>query len=847
MARYYSRSERPMMQNGVGTGSRPDSSQPGGGPTTTSNGYATIPAYLGGAFPTPSLISYSPIKPARYKFTDPQQFAETYGQFNRGEIQKNFELAKGQALDQLDLELQGLQSFVPAASALKRQETSIDNIFNQQQRSQQVNTALPQAGRQLSEQGARAETYAAGRVPDSILDRGLELGIRSNAADAATSGGFGARSSVAQKGSDLMSAERRIQLSQYGEQLLGNNITQTANLFLAPTEYSDAGQQVRVTPEVGAGRLAAENLSQYNALTTMSVPQAFQGQVQQRQYVTSLRQQNKQFNASNQLAADQFNAQTQNQFGLTKFQYEVGFAGAEAGANQTAINTEIALAQQAAAQEAFSQGQSDATASQDIISGIGAVADVFSVASSLFGGGDTPDVGDGAALKSANLEPSDISTSQAGLNSFTPYTQQTAPVSSAPSVAPAAITATPRIVEGSSESAQGYTPARQSYATPELTGFSQATGISLGDNSAVTRQLVAGAQVPLNTAGIYNAPRVNTVDAGFNFRGAPVFTQPSSAANRNPLAGDALVASSAALVDSLDASANMKEVLAGLGATPEQLATLDATYTSDDRAFINEALKGTGIKWEDANGNNRATAAAFTAYNIKENWANMSEGQKSEAIASLRLQNKTLANGKTIQQQEVKSTAIPGYEPVTVEKSINYMKQGGNPYGVTKKWDQYSDLAKITTGSKNADAVLSYAKANKIDGKGPEGYVNAPLRKEDMLRGNYQAAPGLGVGAIVTSNNEMPQDYVAVGRDRNNKIVAVPKGLERTMPNAQKLQLLDTKGIETVASRWQSVPEKRNTSYGGSALVAKLYADFDANPQVAASAAALSMFRNVLG
>lgn len=365
-------------------------------------GFGAVPAYLGGEYPTKTAkakfkpinfdsIDYSPIsydatKAADYDFTDPLDFAKKFGGFNRSEIKQNYSLAKDLALDQLDTELKGLEMFAPAAAALKRGETSLDNIFNQQQRTAQVDATLPGARADLEAQRGRANTYARGEIPNSVTDRALELGVRSRAADTAYAGGFGSGSSVARKISDLASAEDRLKIAEYGEGLLGTNLNTSASLLLAPTEYSDAGSQIKVTPQINAGVQAGQNATEINNNTLINPTNALTSQVQQRQFGTQLQQQTNQFNATNRLATSQFNASNTlntaqfnantrnnvNQFNATsafqrsqintgrvnelrmgRFAYDVSYAGAVAGASQLNINTQLALQQQAQAAQIF--------------------------------------------------------------------------------------------------------------------------------------------------------------------------------------------------------------------------------------------------------------------------------------------------------------------------------------------------------------------------------------------------------------------------------------------------------------------------------------------------------------
>lgn len=373
-------------------------------------GYGSFPALQN--FPGVTLANYSPIATAPYKFTDPTKFAEQYGAASRKEQIKNFDLSKDLALQTLGTELKSLYSFAPAAAALKRSETSIDNQFNQAQRTNQVNQTLPGAVDALNAQAGRAATYASGSLPDSQQDKALELGIRSNAADQATSGGFGATSSAARKVSDLMSADARFKIAQYGESLTTSNINEKASLLLAPTEYSNVGSQINVNPTVSAGQLIPGFTNQINGYASIPATTALASNTQQNQFTTGLEQQTRQFNAGNELNLSEFNTNATNQFALDKFGYQVQYAGAVAGAAQTNTNTGLELQQQQQYQQIAEQLMHQQQQSQQIggiVSGIlgllgqgsgtsgGSIfSQITNWASSLFGGGsNTPTSGTG--------------------------------------------------------------------------------------------------------------------------------------------------------------------------------------------------------------------------------------------------------------------------------------------------------------------------------------------------------------------------------------------------------------------------------------------------------------------
>lgn len=271
---------------------------------------------------------------ADYTVVDPSQIASQYGDINRSETSKNAALSSEIALQNLDTELKGLQNYVPAMQALKQSTTASDNAFNQMMRDEQLASVDPNLRADLEKQRSDYLAYANGQLPDSVQDRALELGLRSQAADAAASGGFGVGSGAAKKASELMSAAQRFSLAQYGEQGLTSNIQNRAQLLLAPLEYSNAGEQVNVMPSQSASQMAMSIASQMDqgnitpqvALASLAQQGQFKSQLQQQANIENLTvgtqrdiaqgQMNLQageFNSQQALQASEFNASAQTQ------------------------------------------------------------------------------------------------------------------------------------------------------------------------------------------------------------------------------------------------------------------------------------------------------------------------------------------------------------------------------------------------------------------------------------------------------------------------------------------------------------------------------------------------------
>jgi len=275
---------------------------------------------------------------ADYTLVDPSEIQAEYGDITRGEMRKNSKLSSELALEALDTELQGLQNYAPTAANLQRQEIAKDNTFNTAERLRSLEAADPNIRKDLEGQAGRARAYAEGRVPDSITDRQLELGVQSRAADRAASGGFGAGSSAAAKAGQLMSAEQRIGLSQYGDQLLSSNVANRTSTLLAPTAYATGGSQIQVTPQTNAGQAAMAIASEANS-GMITARDALASNTQQQQFKTGLEQDTRKTNVALEAERDSNQAQLNLQADTTS---EANRLAAETTNADNSIRTQLA-------------------------------------------------------------------------------------------------------------------------------------------------------------------------------------------------------------------------------------------------------------------------------------------------------------------------------------------------------------------------------------------------------------------------------------------------------------------------------------------------------------------------
>jgi hypothetical protein len=740
-----------------------------GGPANFEPGqmgdFGSYPGYIGGMFPNPTFSQYDPIQTAPYKFTDVMEFAKSFGEFNRGEMLKNYDLSKGLALDTLDTELAALRGFVPAASALKRSETAIDNIFNQMQRTQQVDATLPTARGDMNAQRDRAATLAEGRLPSSIEDRALEVSMRSAAADRAAAGGFGVESSAARKASDLLSAEERLKVSEYGDRLLSSNLTQQANLFLAPTEYSNAGSQINVNPSISPAALINQEFNRMNELTTVSPTNALQTEVQQQQFSTNLEQQNRQFNASNTLQNNQFNATSANNFALSRFNYDAAYANAVSAANQLDINAQLALQQQQQYQDIFKNylGQAQNSGQISAIAGLigtlfgnGNVAGIIGDLAEFFGitGGDesktpTPETspggtgtspGAGQVVVPPGSEPppnyTPVGTDSSGGTIYAPNevaapspTQTLEPAPGQDEVVPP-----PRPPESWTVDENGdntYTT-QSARLAPELQAslksFSSSTGIPLktfdGKSAAQIQGMAKAANGVLQSAGISNTPSNGMVQAGVDNSGNPVYVSKALYNSNNVKAGSGVSDTLKKVLDPLGVlTSKDSSALDKIGAIASDVAFIDnlnrAHQNGDTKAFTNMILNRFGYPLalsQVENPDNRAgVAAAFTAYNMFNNWDRMSNTQKGLGLANLGIQGFKFGTGYDLGAQPIIEATYdaagklvdPG---INVGQALSLLGAGYNAYNLIDNWDQYSTIQKVAGAAGSASQMAGIAK-----------------------------------------------------------------------------------------------------------------------------------------
>lgn len=335
----------------------------GGGFSTGVPGVAGVaaPGFIDPNFIQPIPISANPINfneitAANFNFTDPLESAAATGEFNLGQDAANFETAleRGKRLQQE--ELASIQEFAKGISGTQKELVADENTFNQQQRLDAAEVAIPGVQQDLADQRDRAKTLAGGRLLSDAEDRAFELTARSTSADGSAVRGFGDDSVVGRRASDILSAQQRLGITQIGEGLLSSSINQAAGILMDQPLKANISQRLPAQPNAPLASLVQGQQGQLNQLSTISPGQALSTTVQQEQFDTNLNQQTNTFNASNTFAADQFNSNQD--FQAQQFNSNQGFQAQQSALAITAGNLQ--------AQQAFDQSVLNQTAQGEI-------------------------------------------------------------------------------------------------------------------------------------------------------------------------------------------------------------------------------------------------------------------------------------------------------------------------------------------------------------------------------------------------------------------------------------------------------------------------------------------------
>lgn len=285
--------------------------------TEQSAGEGGLPEGIAGVAPPifidPSLVQPFPVTPAfipqaQFQHTDPIQYTGQVGEFNREQSQLAFETGLSRAKQVQREELASILEFAQGMSQFQQQLVGQENVFNQQQRIQAAETAIPGVQDIFARQRERAETLAEGRLLTTAEDRAFELAAQSASAEGNFVRGFGDDSVVGRTTSEKLSAQQRLGLTQLGENFLTRSLQQAAGVLMDVPLKASISQRLPSQPNVPFAQVAAGQQAAETALTTIAPQAALSAEVQQQQFATNLEQRTNEFNANMQSVSDRFNS-----------------------------------------------------------------------------------------------------------------------------------------------------------------------------------------------------------------------------------------------------------------------------------------------------------------------------------------------------------------------------------------------------------------------------------------------------------------------------------------------------------------------------------------------------------
>lgn len=869
------------LPGGFVGGSPANLTLPGGARGGQISGVSAYPYYLSNGYPDFPEIGYTPIESAPYNKTNALDYAKSFGDFNRSEVVKNYQTSKDLALDTIDTELQGIQNYFPEMLNTYRSTLAEDNRINQEMRTNQIDSVLPRARDTLEAQRQRAEAYASGRLPDAVADRALALNIGSRGADQGIASGFGAGSAQTRKLQDLMSAEQRFQIAQYGEGLVNNNLATTSSLYLAPLEYGEAAKQVRLNPEVGAGRTAQSIFGATNSATLLSPGQAFQTEVQQEQFITGQEQNTRQFNASNQLNADSFNANGVWQSKVGQFNYDASYLSAVQGANQANLNFAAALMLQGLQTMGAGTGIQQGQQTDTVTSGLGALGSLLAglnTNSSPAGtpGNNTTNTGNIAGAGSTSTTPSasgvstqsvpevgstvgqtatDTSSSnsnqdynlaealkqpqQASLSSggdSNPYLKAASIEPSSPGgIRFAADTPVPSgYVPTSGVSNGTYAAAPISEFTSDAQEFARSNSIPVQDVSV--KDLAETDSTISQAAGITYVPTPGYTPIGLTSRGRTMYANPAAASSTNDQIAQTSIAGLGVDLASLGIDdPALHDTMSGY------IAALDGTDPNAN--LVENALKS---------GTPEGKKFAYGVQKLNQMDDKLSPGQRSSAFASLFNDYMKASTGKDLNSYKLPSTEGKVGRDMSIADFTKLKGEGANVKPLVRNYDQMSAFGYMAGKTKDPKAIYNINAMAGFTGFGENG-ASVPVNAQQLAKVS-KASPEFGVGARVFNKmNEVPKGYKLAGKTPDGEIIALPENLARTYTgndiNSFKKATKIAVGQHKVQSLWEPVDNKGVVAgtAGGNAMISGLDMMMKTNPVLAGAMIAHSYFNNTMG
>lgn len=230
----------------------------------------------------PELNKQVSITDTELEFTDPVETLRQIAKENRGQMDENFITALEQAGKLSESETQQLKDYLNQMSPVEQELIAGENKFNQQQKLQAAETAMPGIQSILNGEIKNAQTLANGKMLTSSEDLALEQTARSAGADAAWTRGLGDDSLVGRTLSNQLSVSQRQAIMAQGQNYLNTATTLAATVLMDSPNKAKLSQGIPSLPQTSLSALTNQQQARLDAATTMSPSEAQNSLVTQR-------------------------------------------------------------------------------------------------------------------------------------------------------------------------------------------------------------------------------------------------------------------------------------------------------------------------------------------------------------------------------------------------------------------------------------------------------------------------------------------------------------------------------------------------------------------------------------
>lgn len=821
-----------------------------------------------------SPIEYDPMETAPYEFVDPIEAAQRYNQFNLGQEENAYQTGRRRGQELTDLDTDATVNFANRMSGLQQNLVDSENRFNQAQRLKAVDFAMPDLRSTLDSKRQRGETYASGRLLSSAEDRAYQVAAQSASADGSFVRGFGDDSVFGRRTSDVLSAQQRLGISQMGEGILNDWVTQGSSILIDQPLKTSISQRLPSTPQILPSQQAAQQQSNLTNLSTVPLQFGISSEINQQQFGTNLEQGTRQFNTSNEFATDQFNAG--NTLATDQFNAGNTFAKDQFNAGNTLATSQFNAGNRLATAQFNASGQFQASQAQ--FSGLQSNYQLATQASNRAEDIQRQDAHNAAASAAADQN---IAAQQTAGNAGAGASIVGAIAGIAPYV-PGIINAisppAPAVAGGGSSGGQvvGSGPITGGQSMDSIMGSAP---ISSGPPSNAIGQNTDGSYiVPQGAVSVGTAPSSSSDGGGMFMRsGAPAsYNGASIPVSEGPYDSTASAAdvsqemkSVGNFVSDMGASGPSTPQMSSLGQGIVNGATAGGTITSsfqsaatpEAQVQLTDQLHGAAL----GNASNPETResvdnifaqvrehlntgvgvngqAAGIAGFVK-NYDQYSGPEKVRAITNISFTGQDLEENygvKDLTSASLSRVVIPGTDgKMTMQDALSLANSGYNVSSLVDNWDDINEVHSTLNGQGNVLSVAATARSLKlIDNETPTMRRNKRLALR-QAGATPAGAYGAGAVAVPEANKKAVENLgmVVVGKtsDGQNIAVGAASAASTGLSTGIVGSGMDSNGLKNMTPATLAVGQKAALVYENwdPNFIPKQQASMGSNPAVA--------------